>query len=189
MNWVLLCVSFLVLSCQNQPLAVNKKPASVKSYVSLNLEYPEYQQTLERLDTFLGTKLANRGEAHITVITPPEFKSLTAKASTETIHQEWEEWKTKTFKKVCLGEGQLITKGEGSLKEKNKVLKTYYVVVEAPELLAFREYLKNKYAVEDFNASVFYPHITLGFTEKDLHFEQGVIKDPKSCPQKLQHLL
>lgn len=177
MNWVLLCVSLFVLSCQNQPLTTDKKPASIKSYISLDLEYPEYQQTLNRLDVFLGTKLINRAEAHITVITPPEFTKLTAKASAETIHQEWEAWKTKTFTKVCLG--------EGSLKE----LKTYYVVVEAPELLTFREYLKNKYAVDDFKPSVFYPHITLGFTEKDLHFEQGVIKDQKSCPQKLQHLL
>ena len=177
MNWVLLCVSLFVLSCQNQPLTTDKKPASIKSYISLDLEYPEYQQTLNRLDVFLGTKLINRAEAHITVITPPEFTKLTAKASAETIHQEWEAWKAKTFTKVCLG--------EGSLKE----LKTYYVVVEAPELLTFREYLKNKYAVDDFKLSVFYPHITLGFTEKDLHFEQGVIKDQKSCPKKLQHLL
>ncbi len=181
MNWVLLCVSLFIFSCQNQPLAADKKPASIKSYVSLDLAYPEYQQTLNKLDAFLSTKLINRGEAHITVITPPEFTKITAKVSPETIHQEWEEWKTKTFKKVCLG--------EGSLKEKNQVLKTYYVVVEAPELLAFREYLKNKYAVVDFKANVFYPHITLGFTEKDLHFEQGVIKDLKSCPKKLQHLL
>lgn len=181
MNWVLLCVSLFIFSCQNQPLATEKKPASVKSYVSLDLEYTEYQKTLNRLDAFLGTPLVNRGEAHITVITPPEFSKLTSKVSAEVIHQEWAEWKTKSFNKICLG--------EGSLKEKNKVLKTYYVVVEASELLAFREYLKNKYAVDDFQASVFYPHITLGFTEKDLHFEQGVIKNQKSCPQKLQHLL
>ena len=181
MKWVLLCFSLVVVSCQNQPLAGQKKPASVKSYVSLDLEYPEYQQTLDRLDAFLSTKLINRGEAHITVLTPPEFKIVTANTSPETIHQEWQEWKTKNFKKVCLGEGQI--------NEKKKFLKTYYIVVESSELLAFRSYLKTKYAVTNFNAEVFYPHITLGFTEKDLHFEQGVIKDQKSCPAKLQHLL
>jgi len=181
MKWVLLCFSLMVVSCQNQPLASVKKPASVKSYVSLDLEYPEYQQTLDKLDTFLSTKLVNRGEAHITVLTPPEFKTVTANTSAEVIHQEWEEWKTKTFKKVCLG--------EGTVKDKKKVLKTYYVVVESSELLAFRKYVKTKYNVKNFEAEVFYPHITLGFTERDLHFEQGVIKDQKSCPEKLQHLL
>jgi 2'-5' RNA ligase len=181
MKWVLLCFSLVVVSCQNQPLANGKKPASVKSYVSLELEYPEYQQTLAKLDAFLSTKLANRGEAHITVLTPAELKLVSANTNPETIQQEWEEWKTKTFKKVCLG--------EGIVKEKKKILKTYYVVVESPELLAFRKYLKTKYAVKDFEAEVFYPHITLGFTERDLHFEQGVIKDRKSCPEKLQHLL
>ncbi|AZZ36831.1 hypothetical protein CIK05_08520 [Bdellovibrio sp. qaytius] len=181
MKRILLCLSFFVVSCQNQPLLPNKKPASVKSYVSLDLEYPEYQQTLNKLDAFLGTKLINRSEAHITVLTPPELKNITANTSPETIHQEWEEWKTKSFKKVCLG--------EGSITEKNKVLKTYYIVVDAPEILAFRKYIKTKYAVKNFDADIFYPHITLGFTERDLHYEQGVIKDPKSCPEKLQHLL
>lgn len=181
MKWVLLCFSLLVVSCQNQPVIGDKKPASVKSYVSLDLEYPEYQQTLNKLDTFLGSNLVNREEAHITVLTPPEFKTISTNAAPETIHQEWEDWKSKKFKKVCLG--------EGIFKEKKKILKTYYVVVESSELLAFRKYLKAKYNVKDFNAEIFYPHITLGFTEKDLHFEQGVIKDQKSCPQELQHLL
>ena len=181
MKWVLIYFSLLAVSCQNQPLSSQKKPASVKSYISLDLEYPEYQQTLSKLDTFLGTKLVNRGEAHITVITPPEFKTLSANTTPENLHQDWQDWKTKSFRKVCLG--------EGVLKEKNKILKTYYVVVESTELLAFRKFLKEKYSATDFAAEIFYPHITLGFTEKDLHFEQGVIKNPKSCPKELQHLL
>lgn len=181
MKWVLLCALLFAVGCQNKEVTTDKKPASIKNYVSLDLEYPEYKATLERLDTFLGTKLVNRGEAHITVITPPEFKTLTEKISAETIHQEWENWQTKIFEKVCLG--------EGTVKEKNKVLKTYYIVVHAPEVKGFRMFLKNKYGVENFNPDMFFPHITLGFTEKDLHFEQGVVKDPKSCPQKLQHLL
>lgn len=181
MKWVLICVGLFAVSCQNKAIVNNKKPASIKNYVSLDLEYPEYQQILKNLDAFLGTTLINRGEAHITVITPPEFKILNTKVSAEVIHQEWGLWTAKNFKKVCLG--------EGSITEKKKNLKTYYVVVDTPDILAFREHLKVKYDVPEFQASVFYPHITLGFTEKDLHYEQGVIKDQKSCPQKLQHLL
>lgn len=181
MKWVLLCSVLFAVGCKNTPIANDKKPASVKNYVSLDLEYPEYQETLNRLDTFLSTKLQNRGEAHITVITPPEFKILSEKISPAIIHQEWQDWKAKSFAKICLG--------EGSLKEKNKVLKTYYIVVNTPEILGFRTHIKSKYAVDNFNADLFYPHITLGFTEKDLHFEQGVVKDQKSCPKKLQHLL
>lgn len=181
MKWVLLCVSLFAVSCQNQPTLVDKKPASTKNYVSLDLEYTEYQETLKNLDTFLGTTLVNRGEAHITIITPPEFTILNSKVNGEIIHQEWGEWKRKSFQKLCLGEGMI--------KDKTKTLKTYYIVVEALDLLAFREYVKQKYQVDGFKAELFYPHITLGFTEKDLHFEQGVIKDKKSCPQELQKLL
>ena len=181
MKWVLICALLFAVGCQNKPVSTSKKPASDKNYVSLDLEYPEYKATLDKLDSFLGTTLINRGEAHITVVTPPEFNILTTKVSNDVIHQEWDQWKTKNFKKICLG--------EGSIKEKKQVLKTYYVVVEAPDLLAFREHLKQKYAVDAFKASTFYPHITLGFTQKDLHFEQGVIKNKNSCPEKLQHLL
>lgn len=181
MKWVLICSVLFAMGCKNKPITHDKKPASVKNYVSLDLEYPEYQETLNKLDSFLSTKLQNRGEAHITVITPPEFKILSESVSPETIHQEWQDWKTKSFSKICLG--------ESGLKEKNKVLKTYYIVVSAPEILGFRTHMKNKYAAEGFHAELFYPHITIGFTEKDLHYEQGVIKDQKSCPEKLQPLL
>lgn len=181
MKWVLLFSLLFAVGCQNEPTVHDKKPASVKNYVSLDLEYSAYKETLNKLDTFLGTKLQNRGEAHITVLTPPEFKTLSEKISPETIHQEWVTWSQKAFNKVCLG--------EGLVKEKNKVLKTYYIVVNAPEILGFRTHLKSKYAVENFDDKLFYPHITLGFTERDLHYEQGVIKDPKSCPKNLQHLL
>lgn len=181
MNWVLIYALLFAVGCQNKPVMANKKPASDKNYVSLDLEYPEYKATLDRLDGFLGTMLVNRGEAHITVITPPEFNIISNKISAEVIHQEWQQWKTKTFKNVCLGEGRL--------KEKKQILKTYYIVVDTPDLLSFREYLKQKYAVDGFMAARFYPHITLGFTQKDLHFEQGVIKDKNSCPANLQHLL
>lgn len=181
MNWVLLFSLLFAVGCQNKPIMNDKKPASVKNYVSHDLAYPEYHEILNTLDTFLGTKLQNRGEAHITVITPPEFKTLAEKVAPEVIHQEWEQWTAKAFTKVCLGEGRV--------KEKNKVLKTYYVVVNTPGILGFRTHMKNKYAVENFNSALYYPHITLGFTEKDLHYEQGVVKDAKSCPKKLQHLL
>lgn len=174
MNWVLiLCLSLIFASCQS---------LKVKNYVTLDLEYPEYQQTLKKLDTFLGSKLRNRNEAHITVITPPEFNLITAaKIPPETIHQEWEKWPQKTFKKLCLGEG-IVT-------ENKNIFKTYYLVVETNDLLNFRQYLKNKYVLANFKADSYYPHITIGFTEKDLHFEQGVIKDQKSCPKKLQTIL
>lgn len=166
MKWVLLCFCLW---------------AAPKTYVSLDLEYPGYQKTLKNLDLFLGKNLANRSEAHITVITPPEFKILSEKIPAEQIHQEWDTWKRKSFQQSCLGEGKY--------SENGKLLKTYYVVINSEDLLAFRKYLKKKYDVTAFNADSFYPHITIGFTEKDLHFEQGVIKDSKSCPKELQKFL
>jgi hypothetical protein len=184
MNWVLICSALLFASCQS--LKKSPEPASVaqlalKNYISLDLEYGEYQKILNNLDSFLSTKLNNRGEAHITVITPPEFKIVSSVVDASTVHQEWENWPKKSFKQICLGEGKLY--------EKDQLLKTYYIVVESSDLLEFRNDLKKKYNIKNFSADVFYPHITIGFTVKDLHLEQGVVKNKKSCPKNLQKLL
>ena len=34
---------------------------------------------------------------------------------------------------------------------------------------------------EKYHLTDFYPHITLGFTKRDLHFEDGVRKDKSTC--------
>ncbi len=82
-----------------------------------------------------------------------------------------------SYKLVCVAKGSLKNKPEEA---------TYYVVVESDRLLQIRKavldlYVHNGGKAEDFKAEVFYPHVTLGFTKRDLHFEDGVIKDQKSC--------
>jgi len=128
--------------------------------------------------------LKNRGEAHITVITPIEYYDvLKSKISMEEINtialqasiQDSE------FKIEYIGEGK---------KDKDS---TFYLVVSSPQLVAIRKLIQEQFESRGgekntFKAEHFYPHITLGFTTRDLHESDGVIKDSRSCIEKVSIL-
>jgi 2'-5' RNA ligase len=123
----------------------------------------------------LKTKLKNRGEAHITVVTPPEWKVLSQKLSIEEVHQ-WaldDKLHRAPYRPVCVGTYKL------------KDDSTYFVVVESLALLRFRQKLKHEFDQRhgqgDFDPEHFKPHVTLGFTHKDLHEQDGAQKDESSC--------
>jgi len=175
------CYSFGPKSTQLNNRTAQSQKSELKNYISLDLEYTPYKNLLEKLNLTLKTQLKNRGEAHITVITPPEFNELIKSVDATLIHDEWSNWTKKSFKNLCLGVGQII--------ENAQTLQTYYIVVESSDLILFRQYLKEKYNAVHFKAELYYPHITIGFTDRDLHFEQGVIKNLKSCPSNLQKVM
>lgn len=165
------------------PLArkgVNGKVDSPGTWLGQNLEYGPYEELRILLEKKLGTPLKNRGEAHITVISPPEMRvllqapappggdKLTATGIAELAKSK--KLGGTDFDVICLGRGQ---------KEKQR---TYFVVVRAPEWIEFRKDLARRAGLpKDFRATTYYPHITLGFTDKDLHLQDGVIKDETSC--------
>ena len=83
------------------------------------------------------------------------------------------------FKVVCLGRG---TKDDMS---------TYYVVVKSEDLLNIRKeietlFIKKGGEKRKFRAENFFPHITVGFTKRDLHESDGVIKDETSCIKPIE---
>jgi len=82
------------------------------------------------------------------------------------------------FQIVCLGRGQ---KTEGT-----KTLSTFFIVVDAPELRVLRQTIATLYKTSggianEFKPEGYYPHITVGFSERDLHSQDGVIKNKATC--------
>ncbi len=154
----------------------------LKSYLSLDLAYPYYKRIHDTLESKLKTTLVTHGEAHITLVTPPEFEVLATKIPVATLHQMADKFiKTNPgFAHVCLGLGEKFGAG-----------KTYYVVVESADFLIFREALArmSQLPKDLFDPNKFYPHVTLGFTQRDLHLDDGVVKNSDSCPEQLQPLL
>lgn len=154
------------------------KPQS--NYLSMELNYKPSEALRIELEKDLGMTLKNRGEAHITVLTPPEYNVLKGKISIQEINDIALKNKLQesSVKAICVGVGE---------SKNNSAAKTYYVVVLSQNLLKIRKQISDTFLArggdpEKFDAQNFYPHITLGFTERDLHQESdGVIKNTESC--------
>lgn len=178
----------ILAACASQtppPASSIPQPVVYKNYVSLDLEYPTYKKLYDQLIKKVGP-LKNRGEAHVTLITPPEYKILTETAGTqltpEKIHTFFKNAapSEKDFTKLCIG--------QGNLKKDKKTLKTYFVVIKSDRLRKLREelFVQSGLNKNQFDPDLFFPHITLGFTDRDLYYEDGVMKTVKSCRTKLQ---
>ena len=184
------CVSPGVISYDAQRIhgtatSDSQKASATKAYLELPLPFEpiaEIRQDLERRE---GLTLKNRGEAHITVITPPEFKKIQPLLTMNTIEQIASEFKIQEtpLKLICIGKGHL--------KDQPELGSTFFLVVEADRLFAIRHKIAQEFRAKggldrDFNPELFYPHVTLGFTQRDLHYEDGVLKDESSCLYKLK---
>ena len=80
---------------------------------------------------------------------------------------------------MCLGVG---------IHESNPTMQTYYVVVSSEGMLDFRRTVTRAFIeaggqADDFDAEAYWPHVTLGFTKRDLFESDGVIKNLETCPR------
>lgn len=171
-----------ILSCKNSDVRRNSFPE--QTYISYLLPYEKYHGLLKRLENKLGRKLRNRSEAHITIITPPEYVILKQVIPEDEFKHMTNEFliAKPQYKEICLGIG---------VAKNNPELKTYYLVVDSKDMFAFRHKLAQvaKLSKSQFNSDDFYPHITLGFTDRDLHQQDGVLKTKDTCSKDLQDLL
>lgn len=159
------------------------KHEGTDAYLAMTLNYEPFKEFVDKVDHFTYRAVQNRGEAHITVITPPEFKDDLSKFVTiQEINEiaEKSDIQKSSYKPVCLGKGTLVENG--------KFLENYFIVVESESLLNIRKKvaeLYHKRGGSKFDPLHFYPHITLGFTDRDLHENAGIIKDARSCMKTL----
>ena len=173
-----------------------------KNYVAMPLPFAPFsdlhRHLIARVETEQGlnSKLISRGEAHVTVLTPPEFDQLKSLISIDEINSIANALDIQNSKitPVCLGRGDAVVEGKHE--------QTYYVVVEAPKLLEIRRTIAETFVKRGgsldisaasspasshaaFDAENFYPHVTVGFTKRDLFDQDGVIKSKKSCVYSL----
>lgn len=150
-----------------------------QSYLALNLSYHTVNKLREKIEGKLGLKLITRGEAHITVLTPPEYEKIGEHLSIQEINLFFaSSIQNSNFEITCLGRGKSLLDGKEEF--------TFFVVTSSEDLLEIRRDVYSRYLdlggrEGAFNPEEFYPHITVGFTKRDLHFSDGVIKDRSSC--------
>jgi 2'-5' RNA ligase len=152
------------------------------TWLQMTLPYRPMVDLLNQVRRVEHISLRNRGEAHITVVTPVEFwkvlrpHGITGNAI-DGIAREMN-IQASRFEVLCLGKG--VAKIHGKLE------KAYYVVVQSDDLIRIRKKIQELLVSrggnpEDFEPLNYFPHITLGFTKRDLHESDGVKKDIKSC--------
>ncbi len=167
-------------------LATHKLDWTAKSnYVEMKVPYEPIAQLKLEVEKREGVTLQSRGEAHVTVLTPPEMTALRTRLSLEQINGFMEK---SNLQKIPI---QLNCLGRSQIKQGERRLTTYYVVIQAPGLLKVREKLRQQFVAAGGDRQAFvveriHPHITVGYTERDLYPDDGVIKDSRSCLYKLE---
>ncbi|CBW25433.1 putative exported protein [Halobacteriovorax marinus SJ] len=157
------------------------------SYLSMDIQYAPVKKLWKELEDRSGLKLKNRGEAHITIVTPVEYyRVLKEKIDIREINEIAKKAKMQSmdFQIECLG------KFEKVLDKKNEG--TYFIVINSKEILSLRKNIEKIYLSrggdpKKFQASNFYGHITVGFTKRDLHESDGAFKDKRSCFASITH--
>lgn len=161
------------------PFVAHEGEGKMQTYLAMNVAFPPADELRRELERRLGTTLLHRGEAHVTVITPVEYDhALRGTLTMKEISEIAGDLQGPAFEPVCVGRGSANLNGRGE--------QTYFVVLRAPKLLDVRRAVKDAFVKAGGSPSAFAegnyrPHVTLGFTKRDLHEEDGVVKDETSC--------
>lgn len=137
------------------------------------------------------SKFEDRGEAHITLITPPEYdgrfhdgNGLNNIFSPQEIHNLFKnDIQNTSFDILCIGE-----------EYRSDDHRVFFLVVDSPDLFSMRQFLKESFDRDNeasdgtllypshFNPLDYYPHITIAYVKDDIY---GVTKDSRKC-QRLE---
>lgn len=163
-----------------------KSHAGGTAYLAMALPLEPVSPIVPKIESAFGVKLKTRGEAHITILTPPEAGEL-AKAGLgmKDIEKAFaSEVQAIPYEVLCVGE---------AVSTKDAKLKTYFLVVRSPGLFDLRarvlERAKERAGGKSvrFSPEAYYPHVTVGFTQRDLHIDgDGVRKDARTCKYALE---
>lgn len=171
-----------VYETKAMPINRHMGPGQWDSYLIMDLPFAPVAELFKQLLIAEKMPLSSRGEAHITVVTPMEYWNILRPqgVTMDEINQlaEKSDLQGTPFTMVCLGKGQA--------EVEKKVESTFYVVVESKGLLNLRGAIQKLYIAKGgkaagFDPDNYFPHITVGFTKRDLHDSDGVIKNRKSC--------
>lgn len=143
-----------------------------------SVHYPSVNALIPQLNSLYKLNLEDRREAHITIVTPPEFQSSLTKVFTvnEMLNRYSSSIQALPFEVVCVG----------SRKSSNGQSHVFYLVVKSHELSNIRFDLAQEAELRGrtqsiplvFKPEAFWPHITIGYIKGDV-FE--FTKGPESC--------
>lgn len=158
---------------------------STNPFLALNVNFEPLFKIRKQIEKLENIKLLHRGEAHITVLTPSELANIGSVLSFDLIDEVARLHRIQEipFEIVCVGRGKIT--------QDQKNLATYFLVVDTPELMRLRNTIRTLFVtrgglVDSFHPEDYHPHITIGFTERDLYQQDGVLKNKTSCFSNVQ---
>jgi 2'-5' RNA ligase len=161
------------------------EPDSFENALALNIEYSQFKYIRDLIKAETGqalkflTSWMPEGEAHVTTISPPEYKdTLRHFISMKRINEIARDLYIQNSDLKILGIGSGKAKVAGNIEE------TFFIIVDSKKLRSIRHTIYNEFVAKGGNPSAFdptwfFPHITIGYTEKDIHEHQGLLKDIK----------
>lgn len=140
-----------------------------------NVHYPSVNALIPQLNALYQLDLEDRGESHITVITPPDFNSSLNKVFNiqEILARYSGSIQDHSFQVLCVG----------SQKSSNGKNQVFYLVVESTGIRDIRFDLaqeanlraQNQNIPMVFKPEVFWPHITIGYVNGDVfEYDKGL---------------
>ncbi len=151
--------------------------------LAMNIQYAPVKSVRDLLSAYLNYPLRfftgwnKDGEAHITVITPPEYSDILKNfVSIERI----EEIALQNY--IQSSDLTVLGLGRGVVNINDKPEETYFIIMKSNNLMKIRQQIYEEFVQNggDNNAwdpNHFHPHITVGYSLRDLHEADGVIKD------------
>lgn len=179
-------ISRSVFDTKNEPFKTHQGPGPFDTYLAMEIPFAPVKKLYNDLIQRNRAQFASRGEAHITIISPPEFEQqLRGFIEMDEIDRIAKELKIQEseFSIVCLGTAEKIKNG--------KFTKAYYLVLESPALFNLRNQILNNIIISGgiptlFIPENYYPHITVGYINDDLHDSDGVFKDATTCESDVE---
>lgn len=165
------------------PFVSHSGPGRFDTALAMNVRYQPILELRKQITSILGMPLDffkgwdPGGEAHVTVVTPLEYHDvLKQHVSIDRIDAIARDGRIQEAQLKVLGIGCGRAMVDGKSEE------TYFLVVESDDLLRVRQRIHDAYVAAggrpgSWDPKHFYPHVTIGYTKRDLHEADGVIKD------------
>lgn len=161
--------------------------------LAMNIQYQPILELRSDLAKATGLHLKffdkwnSKGEAHITTLTPPDMEKILVQKQKFMTAQRIDE----IAQEMNIQSSNISIEGIGSATVvlNGRAESTFFVIVKSPDLLKIRQQIYNEYVANGgdakaWNPAQFYPHITVGYTARDLYESDGVLKDMEHSADK-----
>ena len=174
-------VSSSILENSGLPFYSHRGNGRFDTALAMNVDYGPLLSVRAQLNELLDFQLKffvgwdPEGEAHVTTITPVEYYDvLKPHLSIERIE------KIALENNIQGSDLKIIGVGSGSKEIENSQESAYFIIVESQNLNTIRRKIHEEFIRGGGDPDNFYPHITIGYTLRDLHESDGILKDAEN---------